>query len=359
LKTIENIKAFFNELKENIVLGYIWILTLILIFLYSVIFMIFGAADSFPVPFEIPNIQGVIFILLMSFSFFLIVIFFISLNKGTFEKIRENRTLLYLIIIHVLTLIISLFLPIGIFAGVFIIAYFLWYIVSALFIVIFLQDISLSLSIKIITKSKTIGLVYYFIWWILGFIIFGIIYILLDWGSLNLLQQIPLLAFPLFIIILPIIGLIIKQENRIKPPVTFFGILLFFFVLYHWFRYLNWTQTEVRFTLIDAIIDIVIISYSFITLFKNAKAISDRMNGKINVNQLLLLFIWTRMTSMIILFALPDQELFGITAAEGVYLLTMFLIFLVGFIYGILWLRKGINQEQIDIGITIPDFSVD
>jgi hypothetical protein len=321
--------------------------------------MIFGGAEGFPTPFEIPGIQGVIFIVLLSFSFFLIVLFFISLSKSTFQKIRENNTLKYLVIIHVATLLISLLIPIGIFAGVFIIAYFIWYIISALFVVFFIQDFSLNISFKIISKNKKSALIYYIIWWIVAFILFGIIYITLDWNNLNLYQQIPLLAFPLFIIILPVIGLFIKQKKELKPPVTFYGLLLFLFVLYHWYRYISWSQTEIRFTILDAIIDMIIISYSFITLFKNANAISERLGDKINVNQLLFLFIWTRITSLIILFALPEQELFGITAAEGVYLLTMFLIFLVGFIYGIIWLKTGITKEKDVKGTTIPDFSVD
>ena len=112
------------------------------------------------------------------------------------------------------------------------------------------------------------------------------------------------------------------------------------YVFYSWFRYLNWTDQAEILTISDAILDIVMITYIYFSLFKNANKITERLNNKISHEQLLLLFIWSRISSMILLLTVSDYELLGITASEGTYLITMFLLIVVGFVIGILWIRK-------------------
>jgi len=75
------------------------------------------------------------------------------------------------------------------------------------------------------------------------------------------------------------------------------------------------------------------------------------MKNKISADQFLLLFIWSRISSMILLLTVSDYELFGISASEGSYLAIMFLIMVIGFLVGIYWIRKGLTSKDFNSDI--------
>lgn len=345
------LKEFFNELLKNHFLGYTWIATNLLIIFYMIIVILLGPAESLPIPGQFPDIHGITFLLLITFSFFLMFLFIISWFKNIQSKIKKGNIYLRLLILNAIFFVGALFIPIGIFIGTYIIAFFCWYSLSALFFILFLRGITLRSTEKIMLKKGFLPILLSLIIWIISFGLFGVIFISIPWMSLDIFKQMPLLIFPLFIIILPLLGLLLKPKSGTRVPITLFSLLIFAYTFYNWIRYLNWTANSKAFTISDAVIDIILITYTFFALFKNAGKISDLVKNKVNIDQFLLLFIWTRISSMILLLTVSDYELLGISASEGSYLAMMFLIMMVGFLVGIFWIRKGLTENDFKSGI--------
>jgi len=340
-------------------LRYNWFITIVLILFYAIVLILFGPAESLPTPGDIPTIQGITFLLLITFSFFLLFLFVISWKESLLSKIKKGKTDIKLIFLHFIFFFGSLFIPIIIFVGLYIVAYFLWYLVSALFLVLFSKDISIKVSIGVSKMKGFKGSFLYLFFWLIFIVLFGLFYQVINWEILNVSQQMILMVFPVYAVILPILGLILKPKSGYRAPITLYGLLIFALIFYNWIRYLNWTQSSSNFTIFDAVIDIILITYVFFTLFKNANKVSKIVKNKINITQILFLFIWTRISSMIILYTVSEYEIFGISASEGIYLSTMFLTIVVGFVIGITWIKKGISNEDINSKISLPESSGD
>jgi hypothetical protein len=342
---LNKFKSFIRELRKNRVLSYSWVATNILIIFYMVVYISIGPAINLPVPGEWLDLHGLSFLILITYSFFLLFLFVITWVKSFYVRIRDDHAILKLVGLNILFFVLALFIPIIIFVGLYIVAYFLWYVINAIVFTLFLKDISSKVS-EILLKNEKIYLISNIIFWFISFGLFGFLFIAIPWMSLNVFQQMPLLLFPLFIIILPLINFILKSKTGVRPPITLFAILISTYTFYTWFRYQNWTdQTDVL-TITDAILDIVMITYIYFSLFKNANKLAERLNNIISYEQLLLLFIWARISSMILLLTLSDYKLLGISASEGSYLITMFLLIVVGFILGFQWIRKGLKKEK-------------
>ena len=337
---LKKFTAFIDELKKNQILGYSWLVTNILIIFYMVIYTTIGPATDLPVPGEWLDLHGLSFLLLITYSFFLLFLFILSWFRGYYAKIKEGNTLLKLGALNIIFFILALFIPIIIFIGLYIVAFFLWYAINAVVFSLFLKDLSTKLSENLM-NNKRVFLVLYLVIWIISFGLFGYLFMTIPWMSLSLFQQMPLLVFPLFILVLPLLDLFYRSKSTTQRPISLFSLLVMGYVFYSWFRYLNWTDQAEILTISDTILDIVMITYIYFSLFKNANKIAERLNNKISHEQLLLLFIWSRISSMILLLTVNDYDLLGITASEGTYLITMFLLIVVGFIIGILWIRKG------------------
>jgi hypothetical protein len=342
---LQKFKLFIKELKKNRILSYSWVVTNILIIFYMIIYISIGPAMNLPVPGELLDLHGFSFLLLITYSFFLLFLLVITWVKSFYAKILDNHTILKLVGLNILFFVLALFIPIIIFIGLYIVAYFMWYVINAIVFTLFLKDISSKVSEKLI-KNEKVYLISQIIFWVISFGLFGFLFMSIPWMSLNIFQQMPLLIFPLFIIILPLINFILKSKTGLRPPITLFAILISAYTFYTWFRYLNWTNQTDLLTISDAILDIVMITYIYFSLFKNANKLAEKLNNKISYEQLLLLFIWARISSMILLLTVSDYELLGISASEGTYLISMFLLIVVGFVIGFYWIRKGFNKEK-------------
>ncbi len=346
-----SLKIFFKELLNNPFLGYTWIVTNLLIIFYIVNLILLGPAESLPIFGQVLDIHGITFLLLITFSFFLLFLFIILWFENIQSKIKKGNIYLKLLILNVIFFVGALFIPIGIFIGVYVVAFFCWYSLSALFFILFLRGITLKSMKKISLKNGFLPILLYLIIWFLSFGLFGFAFISIPWMSFDLFKQMPLLVFPLFIIILPLLGLSLKPKSGTRVPITLFSLLIFVYTFYNWIRYLTWTENSKVFTISDAVIDIILITYAFFAMSKNAKKFSGLMKNKISADQFLLLFIWSRISSMILLLTVSDYELFGISASEGSYLATMFLIMVVGFLVGIYWIRKGLTSKDFNSDI--------
>ncbi len=340
------LKDFFKELVKSPFLGYTWAATNVLIIFYMCIVIFLGPAENLPIFGQFPDIHGMTFLLLITFSFFLLFLFIISWFKKIESKIKREKAYLKLIGLNVIFFLGALFIPVGIFIGVYIIAFFCWYSLSALFFIIFSRGISFKSMEPFNKKNKSLPILLYLIIWFIMFSLFGASFIYIPWMSLDIFKQMPLLIFPLFIIILPLLGLLLKPKSGIRVPITLFSLIISAYTFYNWIRYLSWTENSKLFTISDAVIDIMLITYAFFALSKNSKKISVLMKNKVSADQLLLLFIWSRISSMILLLTVSDYELFGISALEGSYLAQMFLIMVIGFIIGIFWIRKGLVADD-------------
>ncbi|MBD3213085.1 MAG: hypothetical protein GF311_10805 [Candidatus Lokiarchaeota archaeon] len=354
---LTTIKTFLKQLKKNEILGYLYFITNLLILFYCFIIIAFGPSENLPVPFEIPTIQDITFIILISYSFYLLFLFCATLIPKLFNSIMENNTIFKLIGLHIASLIISLFIPVSLFIGVYLFAYFIWYTISSIIFILFVQDISLKVLGKMILKDGKKSLLLYLLFWITSIIGFGGFFFFVSIESLDFTQQMIFLVFPLFQIFLPIIGLIFKPNSGNRAPVSFYGFLIFLITLYHWFRYYTWTPTTSGYSFIDALIDLSLISYTFFSLVKNAIKIKKRLPNIIKIESLMLLFIWTRISSMILLLSVGDYQLFGYSAIEGSYLTSILLIIIVGLVLGIIWIRQGISKDDLDFDISLPEIA--
>ncbi|MBD3214308.1 MAG: hypothetical protein GF311_16985 [Candidatus Lokiarchaeota archaeon] len=353
------ITAFLKALKSNKILGYIYVSTILLIISYISFIFVFGPADDIPEPLTIPDIQDIAFILLIGFSFYLFFLFILTFIPKAYNSLQTNNTILKMIGIHILFIIASIFIPISIFIMIYIISFFAWYIFSSLFLVMFAQDISLRTLGKIILKNRKLALIIYIIIWFISFSAFGALFFFFNFQTLNFNQQMILLVFPFFHVLLPIIGLLIKPKSNKRAPISLYGLLMFLIVLYQWTRYFFWTPSSVNYSFLDAIIDISLVSYSFFSLFKNANKIRAKISPKIQIDSILLLFIWTRISSMILLLSVGEFTLFGNSATEGSYLISIFLTILTGLVLGILWIRRGIKKEDLKTDLSLPEIAGD
>lgn len=352
------LKLFVENIKNNIVLRYLWVISSALIVFYAIINLIVGPATSFPEPWQILDLQGIMFLLLISFTFFLLVVLVFSLKREAFDSFLEKNSLIKLLLIHTICFVIALLLPMGIFIGVYIVAYFVWYFFSAVFLILFSQDLSVRLSGKYMIQDKKKGIMLFYVFWIVAIMVFGAFFMFLDVLNRPLNEQMILLAFPLFMVIVPIISFVKKPKSGNKPPITLFGLLAFLTILYPWLRYVVYSGGTANYSLFDAIIDIFLIFYIFIAITKNAQRISERLPKQIQVEQILYFFIWCRISSLILLLSTNDSyQIAGYTAAEGAYLATMFIAFIVGTVIGIIWALRGIKEEDLKVSITLPELT--
>jgi len=75
-----SLKIFFKELLRNPFLGYTWIVTNLLIIFYMIILILLGPAESLPIFGQVLDIHGITFLLLITFSFFLLFLFYHGLK---------------------------------------------------------------------------------------------------------------------------------------------------------------------------------------------------------------------------------------------------------------------------------------
>ncbi len=352
-------KLFFKELKKNIVLTYILVVTLLLILFYSTVLIVLGPVDALPAPGEIPDLRGITFLLMISYNFFLLIIFILSFIKKFYENLKRSHSLLKLLVIHGISFILALFVPIFIFIGAYIVSYFLWYSISVIFLLLFARKISVRAIGNQILKSKKLSIISYLAFWLIGLILFGVLYASFDWTLFSFNQLIILMAFPILILIVPILGLVIKPKSGNQAPLTLFALIIFFLSFYNWIRYLNWDHNSSSMTIIDMIIDMTVILYSFFSLFKNAQIFSKMVKQKIQIDQFLMLFIWTKISSTILLLTSVDYQIYGISASEGTFLATILLLFLLSIVLAILWEKKGLTKEEMQTKITLPDIAAD
>ncbi|TFF69387.1 MAG: hypothetical protein EU516_00300 [Promethearchaeota archaeon] len=338
-------KNFFQTLWKNKILGYSWIVTNLLIIFYMIVYLILGPSENLPLPGEPLDLAGFSFLLLISYSFFLLFLFIISWSETIYKKIFKKNVYIKLLGLNLVFFLIAFIVPTIIFFGLYVVAYFLWYIINAIIFIFLLKDVSSFLTLRLVKNKKT-HFLFYFLFWIIGIAVFGYTFITVPWMDFDLYQQMPLLIFPTLIIILPILGLILKPRNDNRAPITLFSLLIAAYVFYIWYRYLNWDNQIEIITISDALIDIVMITYIFYSLFKNANKISQRLKEKVSFEQILLLFIWARISSLIIQLTVSEYTFLGVSASEGSYLISMFLLIIFGLITGTIWIRQGISQKE-------------
>ncbi len=368
-----------EDLNQNPLIRYLWITTVILFGFFYYVQIFHGLADSWPTPGEIPDIHGITFLLLISYSIFIGSLLIFSFFEKPFEKFTSKGATFKLAGFHILMLLVSLVLPIGLFIMIYILAYFLWFAFSSYFSVAFSQEMALKICRpKIITEEQEeseettendgeeekeaeikLSPLYFFIFWLIGVGFFGFLY---ESGYIAMLEgeeAMIFLAFPLFFVLLPVIWLIRKPESGVRPPITAFGTILMLYIGITWAQYITRSEPEPILTGIEGILDIVLISFSFYTLIKNSATIEERTNGKLKHYQVMLPLIWSRFSSFIILLAVDEYTLFGYDAHEGTYLAGMFLMFVIGTVVGLAWLKRGVKLKDLERAITLPDIAGD
>jgi hypothetical protein len=333
--------SVIKEIRKEAALGYIWIMSIAIITFYAIVSVLFGPVGEVIESIQVPDPRGIVYLLLVSYSFFLIIIFILTLKQSFYERFKEKKIILKLILIHVITIVTFPFLPSDIFFVLYYVAYVIWVIVSPIFLIHFSQRLSIKMSGNPPEKK------YYYIWWVLFFITISATVVIVDLESLSPNQQVIFLAFPLLLIIVPVFGLIKKPKTDSKAPLTLFSFITFLIILYMWFRFVFSSVLDTGYNIIDMVFDIFLINYVFYSLVKNAQTLSERLPKSVYMDQILFLLIWSRISSLIMLMVAGDElSMEGMTVTQASYFFTLILLLILGTIIGIRWAIKGLKEEK-------------
>ena len=350
-------KEFISMLKRDPVLGYVYVATLVVIFAFSMVQALLGPANAWPEPWQVPDVHGVTFLLLVSLSIFLLMVACMGWMHRGREWIQRGRGTRKMLVLHLVSLGASLLLPVFLFIGAYFVAYLAWHGINAIFLVMLARGLSSKVGLKLGAKHKGRGMASYLFFWLVLFMMIGAAYTFIDWQALDVTRQMPLLSIPLFGIVVPVVGLVLKPRSGTRGPLALFSMVIFAMVMYTWLRYMTWDPAAGgrAFSVPDAILDLVLVTYTFFVIAKNSEKISHATRGRVMPRQLLLFILWCRVSSMILLLAVADYQVLGLNATEGSFLLGMFLAFVFGTIHAISWARKGLDEEDVDA--TLPDLA--
>lgn len=331
-------------LLKNRGLRYPFIATLIFIAFYYVVLIMFKMPTTIPEYAGEINIYVVSFLLVMTFSVYLLLLTVLMLIPSVRSKLLEGSfTDIKLLIINAISFGFAMFLPPIVFMAIYFVPFIAWTICASLFMVVFLWDISDRITLFAMKFGKKMNLILFVLFFIMGFVTFGAFYMNFDFSALPFESSMILLVFPLYIILLPIVAMIMMYKRKTLKQVSFFGLLVFAVEGYYFIRFNHILVVLGGVTdtidTIDAVIQMFLVVYGLGTMAYNGERLSRML--KLSLEVILLPLLWFKVSSMIVLMTVSEVTVMGYSAVAGSYLALMFGIMIIGTIYGLYNLIKS------------------
>ena len=213
-------------------------------------------------------------------------------------------------------------------------------IITAYFVVLLGWNIGKSISTKL-GEKKTLHWVFFVLFWIIDFILFGALFFVFGLSTLPFDQQIILLVFPLGIALLPIITILFKDEKGIPAQTTLLTLIVFVYGLYHTYRLV--TLVEPQWAISDIIMQLALLIYGLsTTISKIHESVGDRPTMAVTVVLLVILSRVGSQVSRLLAATVGLQELVQI----GIMSFTILFIAILGLVIPAYWMWQRKKNPQ-------------
>ncbi len=205
-------------------------------------------------------------------------------------------------------------------------------IITAYFVVLLGWNIGKSVSTKLGDK-KSLHWLFFMLFWIIDFMIFGALFFVLGLSTLPFNQQIVLLVFPLGIALLPIITILFKYERGIPAQTTLLTLIVFVYGLYHTYRLV--TLVEPQWAITDIIMQLALLIYGLsTTISKIHESIGERPTMAVTIVLLVILSRVGSQVSRLLAATVGLQELVQV----GIMSFTILFIAVLGLLVPAYWM---------------------
>jgi len=212
-------------------------------------------------------------------------------------------------------------------------------IITAYFVVLLGWNVGKSVSTKL-GEKKSLHWLFFMIFWIIDFIIFGALFFVLGLSTLPFDQQIVLLVFPLGIGLLPILTIIFKDERGIPAQTTLLTLIVFVYGLYHTYRLV--TLVEPQWAITDVIIQLALLIYGLsTTISKIHESIGERPTMAVTIILLVILSRVGSQVSRLLAATVGLQELVQV----GLTSFTILFLAVLGLLVPVYWMRNFRTQN--------------
>lgn len=287
-------------------------------------------------------VQGMLISIVVSFQYYVITLIIMSLiPTGRFlffenDTRLRNQLLLCIIFVAIFMALGFLSAIVGPYVGAALT--FGDASITAYFTVLLGWNVGNSISTKVADKSRIQWMIF-LLFLVIGVLAFGGAFMFLGLATLPFTQQIVLLAFPLLLIILPILTIFLRTSKKGPEQTTIMALILLLFGLYYTFRLVNildpqWTQ-------VDIFMQVALLIYGLST---TVAKIEESVGPTPTITVSLVLFaILSRVGSQVNRL-LANIVGFGDIVQLGVTSFTILLLSVLGLLVPVYWMWKRKTQ---------------
>jgi len=212
-------------------------------------------------------------------------------------------------------------------------------LITAYFAVLLGWNLGKSVSEKLGDK-RNLHWLFFVLFWIVDFMVFGALVIFLDLFTLPIEQQIVMLVFPLGIAILPVLTVFFRSEKGLPAQTTLLTLVVFLYGVYHTYRLVSLVAPQ--WAISDVILQLALLIYGLsTTIAKIDESIGDVPTMGVTV---VLLVILSRVGSQVSRFLAASVGLQTIVQL-GITSFTILLLATLGFLVPAYWMYKRRKQN--------------
>jgi hypothetical protein len=191
-------------------------------------------------------------------------------------------------------------------------------------------------------EKKMFHWVFFILFWIIDFMVFGAIVIFLNLFSLPFEQQIVMLVFPLGIGILPILTILFRKNEKGPDQTTLLTFIIFIYGIYYTYRLVS--ITEPQWAISDVILQLALLIYGLSTTI--SKIHDSAIETPTIAVTIVLLIILSRVGSQVSRLLAASIGL-GPIVQVGITSFTILLLAILGLIIPVYWMwQRKKNSEQ-------------
>jgi hypothetical protein len=205
-------------------------------------------------------------------------------------------------------------------------------LITAYFAVLLGWNVGKSVSAKLGDKKK-LHWIFFVLFWIIDFMIFGALFFVLGLSALPFDQQIVMLVFPLGIALLPILTILFRNEDGIPAQTTLLTLVIFIYGIYHTYRLVS--LTEPQWALSDIILNLALLIYGLsTTISKVHESVGEKPTMAVTVILLVILSRVGSQVSKLLATTVGLQTLVQV----GIASFTILLIAVLGLLVPVYWM---------------------